>query len=534
MAGRMASFDTDALKIRRLEDAFLALALVLLWLWRLGAAPLFDVDEGAFAEATREMLASGDWLHTTLQGLDRFDKPILVYWLQGVSMALFGVEAWAARVPSALCAFATALVVGRFAAQRYGRQVGWLAAFVLSTCLGFLSIGRAATADSLLNLLLVLTGLSLWHFVESGNRSALYWASGWAGLGLLAKGPVALLVPGAAFCIWSMFHDRGRTIVRALRDPVAWCIVLAVALPWYAYAIHRHGDAFIQGFFMKHNVGRFTGPMQGHGGSWAYYLLVWPLLCLPWSVLLVVVLRRSRALWRDPLSRFLWIWSVFVLVFFSFSGTKLPHYLLYGTVPMVILMARALPDLSANTMRALWVSMMAICLLFAVLPWLAVRESARISHPLYRQLIATAPSAEYLWWGLAAAVGLIVLLARWRHYAPQTRLAGAAYVVAFSVVTWVVPWWAQTLQGPVRDAALLARQHPGKVVQMQLNLPSFAYYRGDIFSRSEPQAGDWVFLPAHALTQLKSPWTAQFLSRGLALVRIDPARPAPAPQAPGG
>ena len=65
-----------------------ALALLLLYLWQLGAAPLFDVDEGAFSEATRELLSSGDWGHTTLNGTDRFDKPILVYWLQAASMAI--------------------------------------------------------------------------------------------------------------------------------------------------------------------------------------------------------------------------------------------------------------------------------------------------------------------------------------------------------------------------------------------------------------------------------------------------------------
>lgn len=516
----------------RREDVWLALALLFLWVWRLGTAPLFDVDEGAFAEATREMLASRDWLHTTLQGEDRFDKPILVYWLQAVCVALFGVNEWAVRLPSALCAFATALVAGHFAARRWGRDAGWMTAFALSTCLGFLSIGRAATADGLLNLLLVLTGLSLWNFAESGDRSWLRWASAWAALGLLAKGPVALLVPGAAFGIWSLCHDRGRTIVAAVRDPVAWVILLAIALPWYVYAIYRHGDAFIQGFFVKHNVGRFSSAMHGHGGNWGYYLMVWPLLCLPWSVLLLAVLQRSRQLWREPISRFLWIWAMFVLVFFSFSGTKLPHYLLYGTVPMAILMVRVLPELGVAMTRALWATLFGACLLFAGLPWLAVQESARISHPLYRHFIETAPPPHDLWWGMAVAALAIVLLARWQKYAQPARLCAAAYVMALSVAATVIPWWSDTLQGAVRAAALAARQHGGRVVQVGLNRPSFAYYRGEILHRSMPVPGDWVFLPEHELVRLKSPWTMQFKSRGLALVRIEAAETVP--QAPAG
>ena len=135
------------------------IVLAAYWLAWLGVAPLFDVDEGAFAEASREMLASGDWGHTTLNGTDRFDKPILVYWLQAASIGLFGVNEWAVRLPSALCAFVWALATGHFAAQRWGERTGLLAAVILSTSLGPLAIGRASTADALLNLLLALAAL---------------------------------------------------------------------------------------------------------------------------------------------------------------------------------------------------------------------------------------------------------------------------------------------------------------------------------------------------------------------------------------
>ena len=101
----------------------------------LGQAPLFDVDEGAFAEASREMLNSGDWGHTTLNGADRFDKPILVYWLQAASLALFGVNEFAVRLPSALCALGSALALALYASPRWGRATATTAAVVLSTSL---------------------------------------------------------------------------------------------------------------------------------------------------------------------------------------------------------------------------------------------------------------------------------------------------------------------------------------------------------------------------------------------------------------
>ncbi|NDD24898.1 MAG: glycosyltransferase family 39 protein, partial [Betaproteobacteria bacterium] len=92
-----------------------ALALLVLFLIGLDRSLLFDVDEGAFTEATREMLVSDDWGHTTLNGLDRFDKPIGVYWLQALSASIFGVNEFAFRLPSALSGWMASLVLARFA-----------------------------------------------------------------------------------------------------------------------------------------------------------------------------------------------------------------------------------------------------------------------------------------------------------------------------------------------------------------------------------------------------------------------------------
>ena len=169
-------------------DALWAAGILALLLLRLGAAPLFDVDEGAFAEATREMVASGDYGFTTLDGAPRFDKPILVYWLQAASVHAFGVTEGALRLPSALCAWGWALAVAAFAARRWGRRTGLLAGTVLATSAGPLVIGRASTADALLNLLLALALLDGWRWLEGGRAAPLRRAYLWIALGLLAKG----------------------------------------------------------------------------------------------------------------------------------------------------------------------------------------------------------------------------------------------------------------------------------------------------------------------------------------------------------
>src|SRR5919108_791105 len=131
-----------------------ALTVVASFYWMLGAAPLFDVDEGAFSQATLEMFERGVFLSTYLNGEPRYDKPILVYWLQAAVVALAGPSEWAFRLPSALCATLWAWFTYLFVKRYYGVARAAFAAALLATSLGVFVIGRAATADALLNVLI--------------------------------------------------------------------------------------------------------------------------------------------------------------------------------------------------------------------------------------------------------------------------------------------------------------------------------------------------------------------------------------------
>ena len=188
----------------------LVLAALLLGLFfRLGAFPLFDVDEGAFGEATREMLERGDYVSTWLNGQPRFDKPILAYWMQAASVRLLGPDEFALRLPSALAACAWVGAILAFGRQVLDRTGGYTAAFIAATTAGLTVIGRGAIADALLNLFLALAMFDLYRVFAgdggAGEARARRRAFLWMGLGLLTKGPVALLVPGAASALgrWS-------------------------------------------------------------------------------------------------------------------------------------------------------------------------------------------------------------------------------------------------------------------------------------------------------------------------------------------
>lgn len=505
---RVAEFIASRPAAERRTMALWALAMGLVALLGLGLAPLFDVDEGAFSEATREMLASGDWGHTTLNGEPRFDKPILIYWLQAASVQCFGLNEAALRLPSAMATWAWVLAVAAFAWPRWGHRAAMLAGTVLGTSAGVLLIGRAATADALLNLWLALTALELWRHAEGGGaRGALRRAALWCGLGVLTKGPVALLVPMAALLLWIVTSGRARWAPRVralLGDGGAWLIFAAVALPWYAYALHRHGMAFVDGFLLRHNLQRYGGPLEGHGGSLLYYVVLLPLLMLPWTPLVVPLLARVRVTWREPLGRYLLLWAALVLVFFSFSGTKLPHYVLYGFTPVALLAGREAVRWLDGATDARWglrvqAGLLALwpAVAVGVSAWIAL-HAARVANPLYRALIgqpaALAPLGAA---ALAAAVG-VLLLVRLRGPSPATRWSAAGAVGALALTLAVVPWWGRQLQAPVREAgqravAVLAQTDApagATLVQWGLHLPSVAVYARREAPRRPPLPGD--------------------------------------------
>ena len=504
---------------RSLPRVAWAVALALPLLWRLGAAPLFDVDEGAFAEATRELVASGDWLHTTLNGADRFDKPIGIYWLQALAAMVFGMGEFAVRLPSALACWARARARSSFAARRWGEAAGALAGVVAVTSVGLQAIGRGATADGVLNLLLVLAALDAWRHVETGSRAPLRRAYAWVGLGLLVKGPVAMLVPGAAFILWCAAGRQWTLLRRAATDAIGWALLAAIAVPWYAYALHRHGMAFVEGFLLHHNVERFAGPLQGHGGTPLYYLVVLPLMAMPWAPLLVAALARAREHWRDPLGRYLLGWAGFVFVFFSLSGTKLPHYVLYGYAPLVLLMARALAGASRRLHMAVSIGVVAWCVVAAATPFAVLRIAPSVADPLYRALLSGAPAPA--WWPAACAVLLVAVLAFWPRPAGEgaARLAAAAMSLSLLCAGWLLPWFGEALQGPVRRAAGVAARQGGPAVQWRLHRPSFGFYMARPTPLRDPDANDMALTRADRLTPADEAGRKRLLDeRGLVLL----------------
>jgi 4-amino-4-deoxy-L-arabinose transferase-like glycosyltransferase len=488
---------------------------------RLGGAPLFDVDEGAFSEATREMFERGDFLSTYLNGEPRFDKPILIYWLQALNYLLFGASEWAFRLPSALAAACWSYATWAFARERFGANTALAALAVAATALGPFAIGRAATADALLNLLIALALFDAWRHLESGRRAPLLRSFVWIGLGVLTKGPIAVLVPGAVTFLYCATRGEWKLWVRTVFDPVGLAILAVLVVPWYAAALVIHGQAFIDGFIFKHNVARFTGTLEGHAGSLFYYVLAVPLLLLPWTGPLLASLRHARADWATGARRFLWLWAAFVVAFFSLSGTKLPHYALYGATPLFLLIAA-----HRNTLQRAWLHLAAptaFLLLLPLLPLVFQQLSVSTAGNAYYRAqlsLALGEAGHFYYLVTLGALALwLVLALRWTAATWLKLTAGAAIqVVALGLV--VVPWIGAVLQGPVKEAGLRAKALDEPVVAWRFTAPSFSVYREAVTPDRPPEAGELALarvdrVPADGYETLYS-------RGGVALVRRQP------------
>ncbi|MBN2886628.1 MAG: glycosyltransferase family 39 protein, partial [Chromatiaceae bacterium] len=288
------------------------------------------------------------------------------------------------------------------------------------------------------------------------------------------------------------------------------------------------GLGFFRSFFLEHNAGRFTGVMHGHSGFPGYYLVMLPIILLPFSGWFLTLLPGLRRAWTDPLERFLWLWFLSVFVFFSFSGTQLPHYLLYGCTPLFILLARHRAALTSS-----WLAfgpLLGFLLLLLALPALLPLASAQADrlHEVAQLELARALLGWSWLLGVLAALGALLALWRWSGPPLWQRLLLAGVVQVVVVYGLVVPAVFAVMQEPVKEAALLARSLDRPTLVYRTSMPSFSVYREAITPHRAPQAGDLVFLRRDKLERLREDYPGlaarPLYERGaVALVEMEPA-----------
>ena len=499
----------------------LLIAAIFFGFWfNLGGVPLFDLDEGAFSEATREMLASGNYLTTYLNGALRFDKPILIYWLQALSVKSFGLDEFALRFPSALAATVWVVLLYRFTRRFYSHNTALMAAFMMATALQITIIAKAAIADSLLNLFIASTMFLIYCYTLERKRSTLYAIFALIALGALTKGPVAILIPLAVSFLFLASKKELKLWVQMVFNPIGILIFLLIAGPWYLLEYLDQGEAFIDGFFLKHNLNRFNTSFEGHSGSLFYYIPVVLVGVLPYTTLFLRSLRNFRSWFADDLLRFLIIWFLFVFLFFSFSGTKLPHYVIYGYTPLFIFMALMIPKIKSDRLLLLPPLLLFVILLF--LPIVASLAQSYVKHPFTRIMLESAPS-EFGWgWYLyfVLLISATIWLMQSKRVSRIFKLTAIGLATIITVSWQVIPTYAAIAQVPIKEAALIAKKRGYDVHLWKFNMPSFIVYREAIVKRDAPRAGEIVLTRKNHLEAFTA-YTILYEKHGIILAKIE-------------
>src|SRR5213593_4401 len=283
--------------LRRYFDHIIAIALALfcylLFFHGLGGIGLIGPDEPRYAAIGREMAMSGDYITPRLYGTPWFEKPVLVYWLAALSYKLFGFSEAAARLPSALAATICVFFVYWCGRKLWDVWIGVLASVILATSIGFFSFARAASMDMPLSACLTMALVFFLFGINDPDRRRVWFSGFYAalGFGVLAKGPVALLLPALSLAGFLGLRRKWGEW-RAWYPQGLW-ITAFVAVPWFLLCTIANGREFLGVFFINQNVERFTSTIHGHGRPIYFFLPVLLLLTFPWTFLLIPTLRRG-------------------------------------------------------------------------------------------------------------------------------------------------------------------------------------------------------------------------------------------------
>lgn len=319
--------------------------------YKLGHLSLWDPDEPRYAETAKQMVKTGDWLVPRFNGKERFDKPILFYWLIALAYKAFGISEFAARFWSAFFGLIGVIIVYLMGREMFSPRAGFLAGLVLATNIQYIAVSRLAITDMTLTFFLELTFFSFWFGYRSKNRFKknmfylIFYIS--AALATLTKGPVAIIFSGFIILLFLILVKD----LRVLKEmQVFWGVIVFafIAFPWYILIIQKYGRQYIDYFFLKHNIARFATYNLKHPGPFVYYLPIILVGLFPWSAFLFsgtwCLGTNKFNLVNEQKKQivFLFIWFFAIFLFFSMAKAKLPTYIMSLYFPAALLLGKFL------------------------------------------------------------------------------------------------------------------------------------------------------------------------------------------------
>ncbi|AUT02889.1 glycosyltransferase [Nostoc sp. CENA543] len=520
----------------------LAVTVAILWLvvigwlgygWNLGNVGLIDETEPLFAEASRQMLVTGDWITPYFNGETRFDKPALIYWCQAIAYAVVGVNEWAVRLPSALAAVGVMALVFytvQWALQPQNKSdpnssltYPYVTAAVAAAVTGLnpemIIWGRTGVSDMLLTGCLASSLLCFFRgYAESETRnreideiqlhSPFSLPNKWylacyvliAG-GILTKGPVGIVLPGLIIGVFLLYVGQFWAVVREMRLFLGLGIIFVLSVPWYVLVIWRNGWNYINSFFGYHNIERFTEVVNGHSAPWYFYFLIVLLLFAPYSVYLPVAMVRlkfwQRSHWRtqtrsQQLGLFAFIWFITIFSFFTIAVTKLPSYVLPLMPAAAILVSLLWGDFFSSSQNKVnnyplwllqvssWINVVFLSVLSVALfhlPHLIGQDPAAPNFQQSLQNAGLAAMGGWIWLLFAVIFAVLILRRYWQSIVGMQLLGFAAFLII--VLMPALFLMDQERQLPLRNlsAAVVQFQQPKEeIIMVGFKKPSVVFY----------------------------------------------------------
>lgn len=472
----------------------IAIAIFISFL-RLGAVTFFDYDEAVFAEATKEMVQSGNWITPSYNGEKRYDKPILFYWFMAAGYKVFGINEFGARFPSAVASLLLALAIFFFVGHFKNGENAFYAAISLILSIYFLIYSHAAVTDMTLTLFITLSLFSFYlSLAPDGDKESrlkgnlyIYGFYLFSALAFLTKGLIGIVFPFSIVVIYVLATEGARGLKKVF-NPKGIIIFLVIAAPWYLAQLKINGQEFIQQFFIRHHFTRYTDVISGHQGPVYYFIPVLLIGLFPWIIFMPAGIRNALkglklkapslqrsalSAQRFPLDLFALIWFVFIVVFFSFSTTKLPNYILSSIPAAVILISSGMTTEDKKWQR------------YSNIAMASVSVAAGGALIISRRYLLTLGISDINW--ILAIAAILFITAILNVAAVLTGRRVHTYISGLAVLSLIIlsvsafPLASRQLQATLHKYSLYAgAQLPeGEgIIAYGINNPSIVFYSG--------------------------------------------------------
>ncbi len=495
-------------RTRRATDTLALIAFCgFLFLLGLQLVGLVGADEPRYAQVAREMMARHDWVTPVLYGKPWLEKPPLYYWCAIIAYdAAHGVSDTAARLPVAVLSCLLIIFIYVWA-RRFRRGMQLDAALITASAAIVIGFGRSASTDMPLTVMFTIAMLAWYGWYSGGGRQWLLAFYFFLALGTLAKGPVAVFLAALVIVAFAALRRDWKLLVRTLW-PIGIALYLGVAAPWFI-AVQRANPEFFRFFFLQHNLARYTSNLYHHPEPFWFFWPVALLALVPWTVFVVAAIVDAIRDWRfstqqppggEDFRTYLTLWLLLPIIFFSFSQSKLPGYILPAIPAATILLADfILRREKAGTKPALWITLLHALLCAAMLVAAFVVPFKLLHLALPRTVLI-----------VAAALSVLTILMLW-----ATLQSQGYRVLRFATLVPVVIAFTLTLRGTAPMINLLQSQRPVEEALQQTEIGripdiavydvppgveyGLAFYRNHpvvSYERNEIPAGDHIVVAA--------------------------------------